>query len=191
MIVDEDLARVEALALAASPDTQWGTFQSDDPAEQLAQFADALRHGTGAVNCVFTPLHGDPDFDVEYTAVTGNGENSEANAKFYSVARQNTLHLINLLRAERERNQLINESAVPELGVWTDGTDTVIAYDKLDVWRVLWAHTGSYVESDLDAFERLPDDCEKTITDDGTRTTKTCREWIASDGRGFLCSTEY
>jgi hypothetical protein len=85
--------------------------------------------------------------------------------------------------------------------VYTNDTDTVIAADLDDVRAIIEAHIGCTLEAEgwsLDDWRMLPDDEIKTIRFDDEvppgvepRVTKTCAEWIASEGRGFLCSTEY
>lgn len=91
------------------------------------------------------------------------------------------------------------------LKIWTNGIDTVIAKDLNDVRELIAVHTRLMTGSDefdedakwqvCDNDERLEisdaDDGGTTSdADDGGTTTKTCAEWIASEGRGFLCSTE-
>lgn len=84
--------------------------------------------------------------------------------------------------------------------VFTDGTLTVVAADLSDAQRVVEAHHGATFEQEgwtLDDWAEVPHDESITIRtedDDGPQgfsTTKTASEWAASDGRGFLCSTEY
>ena len=74
--------------------------------------------------------------------------------------------------------------------VWTNGTDTVIAKDLNDV-RALMA--AGFDEFDEDAtWEACANDelLEISDTNGDNTTAKTCAEWIASEGRGLLCSTE-
>lgn len=82
------------------------------------------------------------------------------------------------------------------LGLWTNDYDTVIAYDREDA-IALWAEN---IGEDPDFYdptewERLPDDKPVRIyEDDDTSkppTEKMPAEWIAQNGRGFLCSTEF
>lgn len=46
---------------------------------------------------------------------------------------------------------------------------------------------------DDNMFTQERDDKRLTINDDSEsgKTTKTCAEWAAQNGKGFLCSTEY
>lgn len=85
-----------------------------------------------------------------------------------------------------------------ELRVFTNGTDTVVAADLADAQRVVEAHHGVTFEQEgwsLDEWEEVPSDQLITIWDEGydalLYTSKTAADWVASDGRGFLCSTEY
>lgn len=95
------------------------------------------------------------------------------------------------------------------LKVWTNDTDTVIAEDLADVRKIIEEMYGSWEEFDREDWHAYPDDRVLRIVDDegdlrerGFATTtnpltghevvaRTCAEWIASEGRGFLCSTEY
>ena len=100
------------------------------------------------------------------------------------------------------------------LHVFTNDTDTVIAENLDDVRSIIEARYGSTLESEgwsLDDWEQLADDRPLTIVDNEgdlakrgetvipppmgvdayPRVTKSCAEWVKSDGRGFLCSTEY
>lgn len=78
------------------------------------------------------------------------------------------------------------------LHVFTDGVDSVVAYDADDAAAVWNEHIGDDYEGD--GFEPFPDDKSLTIDrsdEDLGHETKTCREWADTEGRGFLCSTEY
>lgn len=85
------------------------------------------------------------------------------------------------------------------LKVWAnDVTDWVIAESAADARAVLNEHTGFPGDDDdqippEDEWEAEPDDKPLEIrTDDGRGVVKkTCAEWVAESGRGFLCSTEY
>jgi len=92
-----------------------------------------------------------------------------------------------------ERANLASELPLA-LSVWTNDTDTVIAYDKLDVVRVICDHALVF-EGNVDEWRmrELEDVVTISYVDDDPRRkdSKTCREWIAQHGRGFLCSTEY
>jgi hypothetical protein len=89
----------------------------------------------------------------------------------------------------------VTDHSTRTLGVWSDGTDTVIAYDKFDVIGVIREHAGSF--ESVDEFVRRDDDYVLVINHvdmpDGSdgKIALTCREWIAKYGRSFLCSTEY
>lgn len=85
------------------------------------------------------------------------------------------------------------------LKVFTNHVDTVVAKDLDDVAAVLANHYGSTMEEEgwsLDDWGEVAD--EKVITirnfndrgwdDKGTRTAA---EWARTEGRGFLCSTEW
>lgn len=84
------------------------------------------------------------------------------------------------------------------LVVWRlDQTDSVVARSPEDAWQV-WVSTNGEDRADYAhlEWERMPDEMELTITDDNLprdqrKQTKTCGEWAASNGRGFLCSTEW
>lgn len=81
-----------------------------------------------------------------------------------------------------------------DLKVWTNDTDTVIAADLADVKRVIADHYGSDEFDEDDSWRLRSDERPLKIHNfDGNETavTKTNAEWIASEGRGFLCSTEY
>lgn len=75
-------------------------------------------------------------------------------------------------------------------------TDWVIAADEADANAVLREHY-MYTQEELEEEQMQvttmwPDDKPLRISDDdGTKTTLTPAEWIAREGRGFLCSTEY
>lgn len=86
-----------------------------------------------------------------------------------------------------------------QLCVFTNRTDTVIAADLADVQRVVEQHYGATFEQEgwsLDEWSAVTR--TKLITvrnahgeawDD--METKTAAEWAVSNGRGFLCSTEW
>jgi hypothetical protein len=80
------------------------------------------------------------------------------------------------------------------LKVWTDGTDTVIAEDIRDVQKVIEELHGSW-ESEDDDWGEVKDESEvitiHNFDGNGAVLSKTAGEWIVSEGRGFLCSTEY
>lgn len=79
------------------------------------------------------------------------------------------------------------------LKVWTDATDTVIAEDIHDVRRVMEAHAGSWESSDGD-WRVIDGDKQikiHNLTGHEDTVAKTADEWVKSEGRGFLCSTEW
>lgn len=88
------------------------------------------------------------------------------------------------------------EELMPELHCYTDDTDTVVAASIEDA-RAAWkAHLGDDREhDDTDyPFELVPDEQKLRIDnafDDGKMVEKAAGDWAASNGRGFLCSTEY
>lgn len=83
--------------------------------------------------------------------------------------------------------------------VFTNDTDTVVAEDLADVQRVVEAHYGATFEQEgwtLDEWEQVPDDQVITICnfhDRGAddKEARTAAAWASSEGRGFLCSTEW
>ena len=92
------------------------------------------------------------------------------------------------------------------LHVFQSECDWVVAESVDDAYKVYQEHTGmsraevdEYIcDGDDYYFEQLSDEHELPIIDDmevpqneRVRTVKTCAEWVKSDGRGFLCSTEY
>jgi hypothetical protein len=85
---------------------------------------------------------------------------------------------------------------VSNLKVWTNGTDTVVASDLDEVQQIVEKQHGTTFAAEgwsQDEWWAEDDDQPLTIHNvDGHDTveTKTRREW-ASEGRGFLCSTEY
>jgi hypothetical protein len=80
-----------------------------------------------------------------------------------------------------------------KLHVWTNDTDTVVATSAVEARRIAADMVGETIEDyPGDEWYKYEDDHPLTINDDETgKTTKTCAQWITSDGRGFLCSTEY
>lgn len=80
--------------------------------------------------------------------------------------------------------------------VWTNYVDWVVAADLDDVRKVLVEQYGDTPEIDTwieEGFTPLDDDKPITITNysSGDPLTLTCADWIAREGRGHLCSTEY
>ena len=86
-----------------------------------------------------------------------------------------------------------------DLHVFCNGTDKVIATDIEDAWAAWCETTGESREAysgETWAWEQMPDDASLPImrdpeSGDRTKDTLTCAEWVAKDGRGFLCSTEW
>jgi hypothetical protein len=78
-----------------------------------------------------------------------------------------------------------------------DDTDWVVATDAEDAWAI-WEETtrekreqhGGWPDV---AWVPLPDDKALTIHYPDVREshTETCGEWVRSNGRGWLCSSEY
>lgn len=83
-----------------------------------------------------------------------------------------------------------------------DSVDTFVARDRAHLWQLYEEQHGERFEeatgipeSEADVKE-LPPDKPLTIIDDvhddpSRKTTKTVAEWIAQDGPGLLCSTEW
>jgi hypothetical protein len=86
-----------------------------------------------------------------------------------------------------------------QLRVFTNRTDTVVAPDLGDAQRVVEQHYGATFEQEgwsLDEWSEVTGTKLITIRnahgegwDD--KETKTAAAWAASNGRGFLCSTEW
>lgn len=95
----------------------------------------------------------------------------------------------------------MNDSVQRTLQVYTNGTDTVVAYDVDDAKAVFAEYLGCTVEdgdvTDTDPFEPVPHNKPITINftdaDPGepTKQERTAAGWAEHEGRGFLCSTEY
>jgi hypothetical protein len=94
---------------------------------------------------------------------------------------------------------MTNESEPGGLRVFTNETDTVVARSLQDAQVVVEQHYGATFEQEgwsLDEWSEVPGDTPITIRnvngqgwDD--KATRTASEWAMSDGRGFLCSTEW
>ena len=87
----------------------------------------------------------------------------------------------------------------PKLHVWSDGgdCDKYVAHDAADAHALQLETLGENC-AELDDWHQLPDD--KVITIDFEdeavhgftgKVKKTCGEWAAAIGRGFLCSSEF
>lgn len=84
------------------------------------------------------------------------------------------------------------------LSLFTDDQDTVVASDMQDAAEVWAKDQGSTYE---DAVGDTFDECWRRIGDDevirihndegGETVVKRAEEWAASNGRGFLCSTDW
>lgn len=81
------------------------------------------------------------------------------------------------------------------LHVFRNECDWYVAASPTDAAQAYRDFVGDDPDPD-DPFELLDDDRPLTITSDPDarkpeKVTKTCAEWARSNGRGFLCSTEY
>jgi hypothetical protein len=86
-----------------------------------------------------------------------------------------------------------------KLHVFSDGDDVdrYVAYDAADAHALQLETIGEHC-AELDDWHALPGDKKITIEFDDESAqgligshTKTCDEWIAIMGRGFLCSSEH
>lgn len=80
------------------------------------------------------------------------------------------------------------------LKLWTNGTETYVARDVAHVLELYKATVGeAYDAEDCSEWEEREDKGPFAIAlDDGRGSvTQTPAEWIAENGEGFLCSTEY
>lgn len=99
------------------------------------------------------------------------------------------------LRHPLNRRQVIEPAPAPQgtLGVWHNGYDWVVATSAEDARDVACALSGERIE-DYDAgdWEFCAPGSTVTIRgeDGAPGETRTCAEWVARNGRGFLCSTE-
>lgn len=82
--------------------------------------------------------------------------------------------------------------------VWKGETDTVVAEDLADVRAVLvdlYGDSDEVTEMMNDGFLPVSDDTSITIHNvedvPANKLTLTATEWIAREGRGLLCSTEF
>ena len=88
---------------------------------------------------------------------------------------------------------------IHRLRVFTNHTDTVVAYDLPDAQLVVEKQYGATFEQEgwtLDEWDEVDDDKVITIRNlNGNGwddvATKTAAEWAAASGRCFLCSTEW
>jgi hypothetical protein len=92
----------------------------------------------------------------------------------------------------------MEEGACVQLKTWTNGVDTVIAADLTDVKGVIETHYGlddwSQEGWGADDWGLVPEDEVITIhnfTGHEDVVEKTAAEFVRSEGRCFLCSTEW
>jgi hypothetical protein len=89
--------------------------------------------------------------------------------------------------------------AAAVLHVFEGECDWIVARDLDDAWAVALEQWGGVMSDygERDDFAQLPNDQPLSIWDGedgpgtGTKVTKTCAEWIAEHGRGWLCGTEF
>lgn len=87
------------------------------------------------------------------------------------------------------------DGAAARLRVFRNECDWYVASSAEDAAKAYSEFVGEAPDPE-DPFEPLDDDHPLTITVDPDarkpeKVTKTCAEWAGSNGRGFLCSTEY
>lgn len=129
---------------------------------------------------------------VAFTIVSPNGPLSATTPRpDQTIATLRALFISHGENAVRERLGL----APLPLQVWTDDTDTYVGASLDDVRAAIDGHLGE-PSGDFDpgGWIALDDAAPVTIFYDDTgeraEVTKTAAEWAASNGRGFLCSTE-
>ena len=88
--------------------------------------------------------------------------------------------------------------AKPELHMYKEEVDTVIAESKEDAAKVWAEHVGGDYREERDGddpvecWEQIPDDKPVTLAyPEEDAATMTAAEWCAKDGRCFWGSTEY
>jgi len=88
---------------------------------------------------------------------------------------------------------------LPQLSIWTDDTDTVVAFSAEDACLVCADHMGESMPEYLEHYgepedwHELPLGHELTIWEEcyaGTPVKKSASDWLRSEGREFLASTE-
>lgn len=86
------------------------------------------------------------------------------------------------------------EMQLAELHAWTDGTETYVApsaEDALRMQRELGFHEGK--QEPIGAWSK--EDSERALTiqtqEERGAVTQTVARWIAENGPGFLCSTDW
>lgn len=96
---EDELADAEAAATASTPgELKWGLERFASREGALAKMAETLAHAESLeLHSVFRD---DPDMSV-FTAYTGNGPTSAANARFYAGARSCVLSLVAEVRRQR------------------------------------------------------------------------------------------
>jgi hypothetical protein len=80
------------------------------------------------------------------------------------------------------------------LRLWTNGFDTYVAESPADILAMHKAWSGEDLDGDEQFIERTDAKITITIADaepSRERVTKTAAEWIADNGPGLLCSTEF
>lgn len=84
-----------------------------------------------------------------------------------------------------------------ELQLWTNDYDTVVAESAKEAAELMLRQCGADQE-DIDTYcweefelHEKQGDAELTIVIDDEPVKKTVRDWIAENGKGLLCSTEY
>jgi hypothetical protein len=76
------------------------------------------------------------------------------------------------------------------LKIWTDRTVWYVAATAEDATEMQKTDLSSDEVTPVDKWSEVISEKMTIRDDDGTRTTKTLAEWIASNGPGFLASTE-
>lgn len=82
-----------------------------------------------------------------------------------------------------------------DLHVFSNDCEWYVAANLDDALAAQRENTGfSEEDQDREEWGQLDDDFPLAVRldeDDEPAVTKTCREWAADHGRGFLCSTEF
>lgn len=78
-----------------------------------------------------------------------------------------------------------------DLKLWHDGTETYVAESAEEARRMQTQLIGDWDATPLEQWKErtAPDPLMLHIEDEGP-VEKTLAEWIATNGKGFLCSTE-
>lgn len=80
------------------------------------------------------------------------------------------------------------------LRLWTNGFDTYVAESPADIPAMHKAWNGYDMDADEREFYERDDEVITIASPDDEgcpSVTKTAAEWIAANGPGLLCSTEY